>query len=183
MQFVEVPDFLVNATNVYRTDGYIVRQELLLNDDDEQGTHLFSRDTYFLCTPKRDREYEEVFADRHERNGIWRNYGKQQVPRRQMERSRQAREGLCGGTQGKSPQVGRQRKARSLPIMKQICVRDIFSVSATTAGCSSTGRRGTQASPSRKPARCPKNPGRRSRTRSKKQRKAKEANNQWIPRS
>ena len=28
-----------------------------------------------------------------------------------------------------------------------------------------------------------KNPGRRSRTRSKKQRKAKEANNQWIPRS
>ena len=24
MQFVEVPDFLVNATNVYRTDGYIV---------------------------------------------------------------------------------------------------------------------------------------------------------------
>ena len=28
MQFVEVPDFLINATNVYRTDGYIVRQEL-----------------------------------------------------------------------------------------------------------------------------------------------------------
>ena len=63
MQFVEVPDFLVNATNVYRTNGYIVRQELLLHDDEEQGTHLFSRDTYFLCTPKRDREYEEVFAD------------------------------------------------------------------------------------------------------------------------
>ena len=69
MQFVEVPDFLVNATNVYRTAGYIVRQELLLHDDEEQGTHLFSRDTYFLCTPKRDREYEEVFADRHELNG------------------------------------------------------------------------------------------------------------------
>lgn len=55
MQFVEVSDFLVNATNVYRTDGYIVRQEPLLHDDEEQGTHLFSRDTYFLCTPKRDR--------------------------------------------------------------------------------------------------------------------------------
>ena len=68
MQFVEVPDFLVNATNVYRTNGYIVRQELLLHDE-EQGTHLFSRDTYFLCTPKRDREYEEVFADRHDLNG------------------------------------------------------------------------------------------------------------------
>lgn len=69
MQFVEVPDFLVNATNVYRTNGYIVRQELLLHDDEEQGTHLFSRDTYFLCTPKRVREYEEVFADRHDLNG------------------------------------------------------------------------------------------------------------------
>ena len=46
-----------------------MRQELLLHDDEEQGTHLFSRDTYFLCTPKRDREYEEVFADRHELNG------------------------------------------------------------------------------------------------------------------
>ena len=69
MQFVEVPDFLVNATNVYRTNGYIVRQELLLHDDEEQGTPLFSRDTYFLCTPKRDREYEEVFADRHDLNG------------------------------------------------------------------------------------------------------------------
>ena len=39
------------------------------DDDEEQGTHLFSRDTYFLCTPKRDREYEEVFADRHDLNG------------------------------------------------------------------------------------------------------------------
>ena len=55
MQFVEVSDFLVNATNVYRTDGYIVRQEPLLHDDEEQGTDLFRRDTYFLCTPKRDR--------------------------------------------------------------------------------------------------------------------------------
>lgn len=69
MQFVEIPDFLINATNVYRTNGYIVRQELMMHDDDEQGTYLFSRDTYFLCTPKRDREYEEVFADRFDLNG------------------------------------------------------------------------------------------------------------------
>ena len=69
MQFVEVPDFLVNATNVYRTRGYIVRQEIVLQDDDALGTYLFSRDTYFLCTPKRDREFEEVFADRVDLNG------------------------------------------------------------------------------------------------------------------
>ena len=68
MQFVEVPDFLVNATNVYRTRGYIVRQEIVLRDD-ELGTYLFSRDTYFLCTSKRDREFEDLFADRAELNG------------------------------------------------------------------------------------------------------------------
>lgn len=68
MQSVEVPDFLVNATNVYRTRGYIVRQEIVLQDD-ELGTYLFSRDTYFRCTHKRDREFEDVFADRIGLNG------------------------------------------------------------------------------------------------------------------
>lgn len=42
MQFVKVPDFLVNTTNVYRTRGYIVRQEIVLQDDDALGTYLFS---------------------------------------------------------------------------------------------------------------------------------------------
>lgn len=68
MQFVEVPDFLVNATNVYRTRGYIVRQEIVLQDD-ELGTYLFSRDTYSRCTHKHDREFEDVFADRIDLNG------------------------------------------------------------------------------------------------------------------
>lgn len=68
MQVVKIPDFLVDATNVYRTREYIVRQEIVLRDD-ELGTYLFSRDTYFLCTSKRDREFEELFADRADLNG------------------------------------------------------------------------------------------------------------------
>lgn len=37
--------------------------------DDELGTYLFSRDTYFLCTSERDREFEELFSDRADLNG------------------------------------------------------------------------------------------------------------------
>lgn len=68
MQVVKIPDFLVDATNVYRTREYIVRQEIVLRND-EPGTYLFSRDTYFLRTAKRDREFEELFADRADLNG------------------------------------------------------------------------------------------------------------------
>lgn len=34
MQVVKIPDFLVDATNVYRTREYIVRQEIVLRDED-----------------------------------------------------------------------------------------------------------------------------------------------------
>lgn len=68
MQVVKIPDFPVDATNVYRTREYIVRQEIVLRDD-EPGTYLFSRDTYFLCTSERDREFEELFSDRADLNG------------------------------------------------------------------------------------------------------------------
>ena len=37
MQVVKIPDFLVDATNVYRTREYIVRQEIVLRDEDEDG--------------------------------------------------------------------------------------------------------------------------------------------------
>ena len=53
-----IPEFLVGATNVYRTRGYIVKQCVAL-----------SRDTYYRCTPKRDREFEAAFADRKNVNG------------------------------------------------------------------------------------------------------------------
>ena len=69
MKIVEMPEFMADATNVYRTRYYIVRQKIELRDDPEFGRYLFSADTYYLCTPKRDREYESVFAGSFARNG------------------------------------------------------------------------------------------------------------------
>lgn len=69
MGIITVPVFLKNATNVYRTRGYIVKQHIMYKDDVRLGTYLFSCDTYYRCTEKRDREYEEAFADRISING------------------------------------------------------------------------------------------------------------------
>lgn len=69
MKVVEVPEFLLNATNVYRTDKYIVRQQIVIADNRKIGTYLLSNDTYYLCTAKRDRQFEEAFADRTDING------------------------------------------------------------------------------------------------------------------
>ena len=64
-----IPEFLVGATNVYRTRGYIVKQCVAFSYDEVYGTYLMSRDTYYRCTPKRDREFEAAFADRKNVNG------------------------------------------------------------------------------------------------------------------
>lgn len=69
MGIITVPDFLKNATNVYRTRCYIVKQHIMYKDDVRLGTYLFSCDTYYRCTEKRDQEYEEAFADRISING------------------------------------------------------------------------------------------------------------------
>ncbi len=59
-----ISEFLVGATNVYRTRGYIVKQCVAFSYDEVYGTYLMSRDTYYRCTPKRDREFEAAFANR-----------------------------------------------------------------------------------------------------------------------
>lgn len=64
-----IPEFVRGATNVYRTDCYIVRQQVKLLYDKQYGSYLFSRDTYYPCTPRRDAEYEEIFSDRRNVNG------------------------------------------------------------------------------------------------------------------
>lgn len=62
MKIMELPEFMADATNVYRTRYYIVRQKIELRDDPEFGRYLFSADTYYLCTPKRDREVGRLYA-------------------------------------------------------------------------------------------------------------------------
>ena len=68
MPVKSVPEFLVDATNVYRTKEYIVKQQISLHDS-ELGSYLLSRDTYYHCTEKRVREFEEAFAYRMNVNG------------------------------------------------------------------------------------------------------------------
>ena len=58
------PDFLRGARNVYRTRFYIVKQELMISANDVETCEMCSRDTYYLRTPRRDKEYEYVFATR-----------------------------------------------------------------------------------------------------------------------
>ena len=65
-----IPEFLQgDATNVYRTREYIVKQSVTLHFDERYGAVLYSNDTYYRCTPFRDREYEAVFANRAHING------------------------------------------------------------------------------------------------------------------
>lgn len=57
------PEFLKDATNVYQTRDYIVRQRIVMRCDEEYGNYLYSYDTYYRCTPQRNKEYEKAFAD------------------------------------------------------------------------------------------------------------------------
>lgn len=53
--------FLNNATNVYRTKYYIVKQDISVLTSITNYNVLVSSDTYYLRTHKRDAEYEKVF--------------------------------------------------------------------------------------------------------------------------
>lgn len=65
----DFPDFLVRATNVYRTDYYIVRQQILYKNDSIFGGYMCSKDTFFYRTPERDRQYARVFPKRADADG------------------------------------------------------------------------------------------------------------------
>ena len=58
------PNFMMSASNVYRTPHFIVRQRLGLLFNDEESNELISRDTYYARTPERDAEYEIRFKKR-----------------------------------------------------------------------------------------------------------------------
>lgn len=61
MDFVKL---LQIATNVYRTENYIVCQIVGVQHDPELDSAAVSQDAYFARTPARDRLYEDVFEDR-----------------------------------------------------------------------------------------------------------------------
>ena len=48
--------------NAYRTEHYLVTQHIEIEDDEDEGTHLCSYDTYYPRTPERDMVYEEEYG-------------------------------------------------------------------------------------------------------------------------
>lgn len=57
------------TTNVYRTADFIVKQTVILREDD-MGAYLFCRDTFIYRTTQRDREYEDAFGFRSNMDGL-----------------------------------------------------------------------------------------------------------------
>ena len=65
----QTPDFMQNATNVYRTPHFIVRQRLSVLCSEEENNAVISRDTFYKRTPARNAEYEEIFKKREQIDG------------------------------------------------------------------------------------------------------------------
>lgn len=64
-----VPDFVVGADNVYRTNQFIVKQSLRVQFDDIEGNAVVSNDVFYKRTKRRDYEYEQIFGDRKRIDG------------------------------------------------------------------------------------------------------------------
>lgn len=62
-------DFLYDANNVYRTKNFIVKQVIGVRLSDELNNVVFSFDTYYRRTKKRDKIYEKAFAERKNKDG------------------------------------------------------------------------------------------------------------------
>lgn len=64
-----VPDFMVDAMNVYRTRDFIVKQVIGIKYSDVENIVVISNDTFYRRTKKRDHEYERIFSERKQING------------------------------------------------------------------------------------------------------------------
>lgn len=64
-----VPDFMIDAMNVYRTRDFIVKQVIGIKYSDVENIAVISNDTFYRRTKKRDREYEHIFWERKQING------------------------------------------------------------------------------------------------------------------
>lgn len=69
MKLRKAPDFIKEATNVYRTKDFIVKQIIAIEYDCCEDNEVFSHDTYYKRTPTRDREYEYLFGGRRNIDG------------------------------------------------------------------------------------------------------------------
>lgn len=62
-------DFLYSANNVYRTKNFIVKQVIGVRLSDELNNVVFSFDTYYRRTKKRDKIYKKAFSARKNIDG------------------------------------------------------------------------------------------------------------------
>ncbi len=62
-------DFLKDATNVYRTKDYVVKQEIKIINDEDRNTFMVSIDTYYSRNDEIDECYECFFPRRKNLDG------------------------------------------------------------------------------------------------------------------
>lgn len=65
----DLPDFMIDATNIYRTKKYIVKQNLYIDYDINNSSILFSQDIYYLRNKKIDKLFDLIFQDRQNLDG------------------------------------------------------------------------------------------------------------------
>lgn len=64
-----IPDFIIDADNVYRTKHYIIKQILVLDNCSNTDNHIMSHDTFYTRTKKRDSQYEFIYDNKPNING------------------------------------------------------------------------------------------------------------------
>jgi len=64
-----VPEFVKDATNVYRTKNFIVKQVLGIKYGEVQNNEVVSQDTFYVRTAKRDWQYNNYFSFKVHING------------------------------------------------------------------------------------------------------------------
>lgn len=62
-------NLLSNATNVYRTKYYIIKQVIVIDCNEKIDSGIFSQDTFIRRTKSRDKEYEKIYNQRLNING------------------------------------------------------------------------------------------------------------------
>lgn len=62
-------NLLADATNVYRTNHYIVKQIVVIDCHEEIDSGIFSQDTFIKRSKSRDKEYEQIYKQRFNING------------------------------------------------------------------------------------------------------------------
>lgn len=65
-QILAEMDFMKDACNVYRTEHYIIRQELSIEVIDAE-TVVYSKDTFFKRTKRRDAQFRFVYSFKDEK--------------------------------------------------------------------------------------------------------------------